>query len=497
VTNGSQETEIADKIDELRGALGRKTRQLATISALANRVNATLDLDELLGIVLDGLHDELGFEHTMVLLLTPGSDELVLRAARGYEGGGIGAVVRIGKGPVGVAAKRRKILRMNNIRMRSRYVRAVAGRGGGDEAEIELPGLADVDSQIAIPLLVKDRGSGEERLIGVIAVESQRAGAFNALDQDLVGTIGNLAAAALDNARLHTEQAAIMHAYERFVPKQFLNFLQRARITEVSLGDQVQLSMSVLFSDIRSFTTLSEQMSPEENFAFLNAYLGHVAPAIRDNGGFIDKYIGDAIMALFPTTADDAVRGAVAMLVRVAAYNDERMAEGRAPIAIGVGIHTGNLMLGTVGFADRMEGTVISDSVNLAARVEGLTKRYGATVMITQDTLDRLADPSSYEIRYLDRVKVKGKTEPVAVYEVFEGDLAPVRAWKKATLATYARALNSYYERRFEEAAAGMAAVLERAPDDRVAATFKARAEALIGAQLEDDWDGVMKLDSK
>jgi class 3 adenylate cyclase len=133
--------------------------------------------------------------------------------------------------------------------------------------------------------------------------------------------------------------------------------------------------MSILFSDIRSFTTLSESMMPDENFAFINAYLERMGPVIRDHNGFIDKYIGDAIMALFKN-ADDALRAGLAMLDTLDQFNAGRRAAGQQPIAIGIGINTGSLMLGTIGERHRMDGTVISDAVNLAARVESLTKDY-------------------------------------------------------------------------------------------------------------------------
>ncbi len=163
---------------------------------------------------------------------------------------------------------------------------------------------------------------------------------------------------------------------ERFVPHAFLAIIGKPSIVEVELGDNKREKMSILFSDIRSFTTLSEGMTPDENFAFINAYLERMGPVIRDHNGFIDKYIGDAIMALFGN-ADDAVRAGLAMLGALDGFNDDRRAAGLKPIAFGVGINTGLLMLGTIGEKDRMDGTVISDAVNLAARIESLTKDYG------------------------------------------------------------------------------------------------------------------------
>lgn len=204
---------------------------------------------------------------------------------------------------------------------------------------------------------------------------------------------------------------------ERFVPHAFLAIIGKPSIVDVELGDNKQEKMSILFSDIRSFTTLSENQTPDENFAFINAYLERMGPVIRDNGGFIDKYIGDAIMALF-VDADDAVRAGLAMLRMLEAFNADRRASGRAPIAIGVGINTGSLMMGTIGESHRMDGTVISDAVNLAARIESLTKTYHAPLLISEYTWRELADPTAYDIQPVDVVVVKGKTHPVAIYTV-------------------------------------------------------------------------------
>jgi len=166
--------------------------------------------------------------------------------------------------------------------------------------------------------------------------------------------------------------------------------------------------MTTMFADIRGFTTLSETMTPQENFKFINGYLTQMEPIIDKYNGFIDKYIGDAIMALFPTCADDAVQAAIAMLKKLVDYNQGRQRAGYQLINIGIGIHTGPLMLGTVGGQNRMDGTVISDAVNLASRVEGLTKIYGTPLLITEQTYSSLTDVSQYHIRVIDCVTVKG-----------------------------------------------------------------------------------------
>jgi class 3 adenylate cyclase/HAMP domain-containing protein len=219
---------------------------------------------------------------------------------------------------------------------------------------------------------------------------------------------------------------------ERFVPQAFLAIVGKPSIVEVELGDNKRKTMTILFSDIRNFTTLSEAMTPDENFAFINAYLERMGPVIRDHNGFIDKYIGDAIMALFES-ADDAVRAGLGMLETLEAFNADRRAAGRPPIGIGVGINTGTLMMGTIGEKHRMDGTVISDAVNLASRIEGLTKTYHVGLLVSQYTVESLVDPKAYDIRPIDVVVVKGKTHAVTICEVFQRDPAEVRAAKAGT----------------------------------------------------------------
>lgn len=266
-------------------------------------------------------------------------------------------------------------------------------------------------------------------------------------------------------------------ANERFVPRQFLQLLKKESITDVKLGDQVQLNMSILFADIRNFTTLSERMTPEENFKFINAYLSHMEPAIGENNGFIDKYIGDAIMALFSHSADDAVNAGIDMLHRLTKYNATRTNPERPPIKIGIGINTGSLMLGTVGGPNRMDGTVISDAVNLASRLEELTKYYGVSLLISHHTFQRLHHPVEYAFRVIDRVTVKGKSEMVSVFEIFDADPPDIRGAKLLTKAIFEQALFFYTVQAFKSAAQLFQECLEVSPRDRVAQIYLERCQ--------------------
>ncbi len=251
--------------------------------------------------------------------------------------------------------------------------------------------------------------------------------------RDEIGQLANSFAAMRDAVRKTiTDLKDTNLSIGRFVPQAFLTIVGKPSIVEVELGDNKRKNMTILFSDIRNFTTLSEAMTPDENFAFINAYLERMGPVIRDHNGFIDKYIGDAIMALFES-ADDALKAGIAMLETLDAFNAERRAAGQPPIAIGIGINTGTLMMGTIGEKHRMDGTVISDAVNLASRVEGLTKSYGVKLLVSQYTVESLADPKAYDIRPIDVVVVKGRTHPVTICEVFQRDPAAERAAKAGT----------------------------------------------------------------
>ncbi|MFT4624134.1 MAG: putative ATPase/signal transduction histidine kinase/class 3 adenylate cyclase [Myxococcota bacterium] len=255
----------------------------------------------------------------------------------------------------------------------------------------------------------------------------------------------------LARVRTHLQLVKINGAVNRFVPKNFLQLLGRESIVDVRLGDSVEREMTIMFSDIRSFTSLSEQMTPEENFRFINEYLGVMEPLVLNTGGFVDKYLGDGILALFDTGPANAVKAGVGMLDALLAFNLERAERGKLPIQIGIGINTGTLMLGTVGGTNHMDTTVVSDAVNLTSRVESLNKRYGTSLLVTASTLAAL-DREAHSLRVLDVVAVDGKREPVEVYEVYDADPEAVRHAKDATLRMFEDAVRRFHARQVDEA---------------------------------------------
>ena len=211
-------------------------------------------------------------------------------------------------------------------------------------------------------------------------------------------------------------QRIINKAISKFVPNEFISALGKNSITDVSLGDNTEREVTVLFSDIRGYTSMSEKLSPEENFTFVSEYSALIGPIIRNNDGFINQYLGDGIMALFVGKPDDALQASLQMKAALHSYNQERAAKNEALIKVGIGMHTGLLIMGILGDQDRYDAATISDTVNTAARLEGLTKQFPSSIIFSAECLDKMEDPPRNQIISLGEVTVKGKTKKMAIY---------------------------------------------------------------------------------
>jgi adenylate cyclase len=284
-------------------------------------------------------------------------------------------------------------------------------------------------------------------------------------------------------------------SFARFFPEDYLRFLRKDSVIDVQLGDFVSKTMAVMFSDIRSFTTISESMTPRENFDFINAYLKRVSPEIRNHYGIIVKFLGDGMMAVFPDGADDAIAAGIAKHQRVSEYNQQRTARGDRPIQIGIGIHVGRMMLGMVGESNRIQGDAFSDNVNLTARLEGLTKVYGSALLITGQTLEQLSNPEAYQVRFLANTLVKGRTEPIAVYEVLNAEVEAIQTLKLQTLPEFEQGIAYFNDRAFTEAKRCFEKVLTIHSDDRTARLYCDRIDPLLSQGIPDDWKNVWSLD--
>ncbi|HHI9464545.1 response regulator [Legionella anisa] len=273
----------------------------------------------------------------------------------------------------------------------------------------------------------------------------------------------------LINKLVEIQQNAI--AVARFVPQDFLKVLNRKNITDIKLGDCVEKVMTVLFLDIKSFTTMAERLSPVEIFNLVNTLMSYLDPAILKNSGLIDKYIGDAIMALF-NDPDDAVVAALDMLEALKSFNATRVSDNLPPISVGIGINTGNLIVGTVGFEKRMDCSVISDAVNTASRLETLTRSFNIELIIGEETYEQLKQKDEYDLRFLGLTTVKGKSLPIKIYEVFNHNLPVEVQFKKDSASIFASALDHYEAKQFDEAASLFEQIIISNPNDLPAKYF-------------------------
>ncbi|MFK7970862.1 MAG: response regulator [Bacteroidia bacterium] len=301
----------------------------------------------------------------------------------------------------------------------------------------------------------------------------------------------------LARIKTHLNLAKIHGAYRHFVPHEFLRNLGRDSIVDVRRGDQAEREVTIMFSDIRAYTTLSETMTPQENFKFLNSYLGRIGPVISKHNGFVNQYYGDGMMALFLSEHSDAITASINMQKVITAYNVERHNDGRKPIRVGIGLHSGPIIMGILGDHKRMDPNVVSDAVNTSSRMEGLTKFYGASVLVSEATLAGLSDPFEYNYRFLGKVQVKGKKESIGVYEFFDGDAPELIELKLKTFDDFEAGIRTYYARDFEQAIASFEAVLAVNPEDKPALYYQEKARKLTETTIPVDWDGVERMETK
>ncbi|HUQ30226.1 MAG TPA: adenylate/guanylate cyclase domain-containing protein [Candidatus Paceibacterota bacterium] len=288
---------------------------------------------------------------------------------------------------------------------------------------------------------------------------------------------------------------------KQFIRKSFQQYLSPAVVHELMQNPEklalggVKKRVTVLFSDIRSFTTISEGMSPEELTHFMNEYLSAMTDIILEHGGLVDKYIGDAIMAFWgapienPNQEQDAARAVLQMTKNLEELNQEWKSRGIPHIAIGVGLNTGDVVVGNMGSIKRFDYTVMGDEVNFASRLEGLTKKYGTTCLVSESTYQKIKDNTFFVTRELDTVRVKGKKESKKIYDVVTNNLAP------NAITAFAQGRDVYTTGKWDEAIAHFKKALSYGPDV-TSEIFIERCEHLK-ANPPEHWDGVYDFDTK
>ena len=321
---------------------------------------------------------------------------------------------------------------------------------------------------------------------------------FNLMSAELEKATELIKGFALHAAVAQTKEQKLRTVFQKFVPKSVIDEL-------ISSPDQMigkNMILAVLFSDVRDFTTISEKMQPDQIVESLNQYFGRMVEIIMSRKGLVDKYIGDAIMAYFGAPVhyeDDVVQCVTAgldMLDALQEFNVWQKSKGRLPWQSGIGINYGNVTVGNIGSEKKMDYTVIGDMVNLASRLEGLTKKYHAPLIVSESvhgTVHRKIGDAAPPHRLLDTVAVKGRSTGSKIYEVRRSLTdAEDKAWKK-----HEEALAFYYEKKFEQAGGAFREVLSLIPEDHCAKLFLSRCTAYIRTPPPADWNGVEGMTEK
>ena len=411
-----QIAENQQTIDRLNIDLARKSNEVRVIQQISSEITSTLDLDEVLDIVLRALDGVLGFAHSMILLTDVAGDVLRVAATRGYAETGSGAEVRMGEGVIGVVGERRKMMRIGNIGASMRYLRSVrarmeaSGEVGPVEATRALPGLADVQSQLALPLTVKDR------LVGVLAVESRAANAFDELDEILLRIVGNQAATAIDNARTY-QMVEQLGRLKRFFSPQLAELIIRGGADDPLKTHRREVT--VVFLDLRGFTAFAETSEPEELMGVLREYHAEMGKLILAHEGTLERFTGDGMMIFFndplpvPDAAERAARMAVAMRER-AAELAARWHRSGYELDLGIGVAKGFATIGAIGFEGRWDYGAIGTVTNLAARLCGEAKP--GQILISPRLLPELEQ--ILEVEEVGSLAVKGLARPVRALNI-------------------------------------------------------------------------------
>lgn len=295
-----------------------------------------------------------------------------------------------------------------------------------------------------------------------------------------------------------TSEKRVKSTMARYMSRELSERLLESK--ESILGGQTQ-EVSILFTDIQDFTGLTENIGAQATVALLNEYFSEMADIVFKHGGILDKYIGDAIMALFgtpfagPEDADNAVSTAVEMIRAIRNFNRRRQLEGRNPIGIRLGISTGDVVAGNIGSPRRMDYTVIGHNVNVAARMESANSFYGTEIIITDSTLQRLR--RSYLIRELDLIRVKGSQTPLAIYQVVDGGEDVEVPNRVQLIETFATGLQHYRGRNWSKAAAHFRDALSICPQDRPSLLYLDRSAAYERSPPDANWDGVWTMTQK
>jgi adenylate cyclase len=504
-------------LQNLEATVEERTYEIQHINEVARAINSTLNLDDIMLSLLEKLQEVMRFNQIGIFMLK--NNKNVLKATN-YIGEGINPGRLADIKQINIPINRQNRLAKALLDEKIQYLDFPDDQAINKlSKEVKALYYANpVKSLFILPLIVQRKTIGT-----IVFAHTKKMMKLNEETQNKVLRYVVQIANAIQNAQLYsdlkstrlklleTEKIAVMtKAFERFVPQQFLDRLAKTGVEDVEVG-MVQCGfITVLFSDIRSFTNLSESMTPQDLLLFLNSYLARMNSIIANNNGFIDKFIGDAIMGIFDQKGEEqfksedniheaylAVSCAIEMHQNLHQYNIQRKQKGELPVEIGIGIHSGPVVVGTVGSEDRLQTTVLGDTVNTSSRLESITKMYNAKIIISEQTYRFIKSESKFLIRPLDYLRVKGKEEAMHIYEVINADSETTQDLKGKTLLRYQTALDHYYKQEWHEAQQLFNECLTIFPDDVVVQRYLKRIEAFKESPPGSDWSGIFVAPSK
>ncbi|MBF0278023.1 MAG: protein kinase [SAR324 cluster bacterium] len=467
--------------------------QMTQLMEINREITATLEVESLLDYVLKGAMTIVGAEHGYLFTYDNDFDSSnpnllpALRLTRNAEGELI---------PVN-----QYVFSKSVVRTVMDTKKTIITRDARNEKEWNLEHSVNhhtLRSILATPILL------QKQIKGILYLDNHHASSvFSFKDREIVDMFATQVAIALNNAQIyeqeqeaHRKTEATLRTFERFIPRQFTDRFAEGNIENLKTGLSQKETLSILFSDIRNFTSFTESMSPDDIFKFLNSYLLRMEAPIRKHEGFVDKFIGDGIMALFEQSPKDAVMAGIEMLATLEDYNIHRNKKGKVPVRCGIGINTGEVMLGVVGSNQRTDTTVLGDAVNTASRVEALTKYYGATFLITGETYNYVHGMKNLFVRLIDEVQVKGREKGTQIYEIFNDAADPVKEKILKQYPLFHQAFQVYQQGDWNSCSKLFAEYADCIPEDKVADRFIERCQFFTQLPPEN-WTGIYRIENK
>jgi class 3 adenylate cyclase/putative methionine-R-sulfoxide reductase with GAF domain len=450
--------------------------QLKSMIEAAGLIVSQLDLNSLLKILILKTAEVTRAERATLFLIDKEKSDLFSRVFVGDEVQELRCPM--GKGLAGTVAETGKILNIVDAYRDSRFNPEVDRQTGYVTKSILTMPLRNLEGVI----------------VGVVqSLNKVDGNAFNEHDVEMLEGFSSLMAISLENAINFQRLKATMAAFQYFVPSKYLDRISRDGIEKIKVGYAEQTFATILFLDIRNFTGIAETMTATEIARFLNGYFASINPLITSHGGVIDKFLGDGFMAIFDLdSADSAVNAALAIVNHLKLFNARRADQGLAPIRIGIGLSSGDVTIGTVGSADRMDTTCIGNAANAAKRIEALNKTYGTTLLIGHSTFYRIKQSDEFHIREIDSILVRGQSVPEVIYEVFTDDEEGTFHKKTASYPDLLEGMTYYKFQDWNTAIVCFTKAVQAFSEDTVAKLYLERCLFLMRNPPGQDWNGAV-----